>query len=127
MRALPPISMREALEDPELFGRALAGPTWEPWRVLLIAMAGEALSDAERVIFTKLTGRAREPRQFVEEFWAVAGRRAGKSRAMAVLIVFLAIFRSYRHVLAMGERAIVLCLGQTQEQARVVWDYVVAI
>src|SRR5271165_5805287 len=127
MSVLPPISMRECLEDEQLFGGVLAGPTWQPWRVLLIALAGEALTDAERIVFTRLTGRAREPLQFIEEFWAIAGRRAGKSRAMAVLICFLAIFRSYQHVLAMGERAVVLCLGQTIEQARVVWDYVVAI
>lgn len=92
MRGLPPTSMRSTLEDPELLGRVLAGPTWKPWRILLIAMAGEGLTDAERVIFTRLTGRAREPLQFVEEFWGIAGRRAGKSRAMACLIVFLAIF-----------------------------------
>ncbi len=50
MMQLPPTSMRSTLEDPELFGAVMAGPSWTPWKVLLIAMMGEALTDAERVI-----------------------------------------------------------------------------
>ena len=35
---------------------------------------GEALTDEERKIFTKLTGREREPLQRVEEMASVVGR-----------------------------------------------------
>jgi hypothetical protein len=36
------------------------------FKILLIAMMGEPLDDAERVIFKELTGRDREPLQRVE-------------------------------------------------------------
>ena len=40
-------------------------------------------------IFARLTGRDREPLIRVDEFWAVIGRRGGKSRAIAVLAVYV--------------------------------------
>ena len=57
----PRISLRDALSDPHLLAHVLCDPSWLPWRVLLIAAMGEALTDDERPIFTQLTGRAREP------------------------------------------------------------------
>jgi hypothetical protein len=56
----PIVSMRAALGDPDLFGKVLAGESWALWRVLLIAICGEALTDEERVAFEGLTGRPRE-------------------------------------------------------------------
>ena len=46
------VSLRKALSDPKLLGNALAGDSWLAWRVLLIAAAGESLTDAEREVFT---------------------------------------------------------------------------
>jgi hypothetical protein len=70
---IPTVSIRDALTDPALLGSILAGESWQAWRVLLIAGMGEALTDKERGIFTKLTGRESEPLQRVEELCAVAG------------------------------------------------------
>ena len=112
---------------PEPFGRVLSGASWFAWRSLLIAMNGEPLTDEERAAFTKLTGRKREPLERVEEFWAVSGRRGGKSFAMAVLIVYLAVFVSYRRVLTVGESPVVLCLAVDRDQASVVFNYVAGI
>ena len=55
------ISMRESLDDPQLFANIMQGPSWYGWRVLLIAAAGEELDDIERQEFKRLTGREREP------------------------------------------------------------------
>ena len=55
------ISMREALADPRYFGLLLSDDSWAAWRILLIAIVGEELSDDERVMFKALTGRDREP------------------------------------------------------------------
>jgi ABC-type antimicrobial peptide transport system ATPase subunit len=44
----------------------------------------------EREIFTKLTGRFREPLQRVDQFAAVIGRRGGKSRGIATLATYIA-------------------------------------
>ena len=92
------VTMREALEDDDYFGALLDGDTWRAWRVLLIAIVGEPLTEGERVIFKDLTGRKSEPLEPVEEFWAIIGRRGGKTRAMAVLAGYLAACLDHRHV-----------------------------
>jgi hypothetical protein len=122
------ITMRAALTDKALLGAVLEGASWEAWRVLLIAAWGEAfITDEERVIYTRLTGRSREPLQRCEELVAIVGRRGGKSRAIAAMIVFIACFVDHSSVPAVGEHGTVLCLAPTARQAGVVLDYVVGI
>ncbi len=120
------VSIREALSDPALLGGVLAGPSWQAWRVLLIAAMGEPLTEDERALFTALTGRAREPNRRVEELVAIVGRRGGKSRAMAVLACFLAALCDCRDVLAPGERGVVLCIAPDQRQAKITLEYCTA-
>ena len=127
MSPRPSISMRKALNDPNLLGDVLKGETWAAWRVLSIALMGEALTDAERSVFQRLTGREREPGERVEEFWAVVGRRGGKSRAIAVLACYIALLVRYDGIAAPGERLLVLCLAQNAKQAKVTFDYIKAI
>src|SRR5580693_9063350 len=112
-----PLAMRQALSDNRLLGSILHGDSWHAWRVLLTAIMGEALTEDERAIFSALTGREHEPREPCEEFWAVIGRRGGKSRAMAVLAAFLAAFRDYKDVTAIGEKPTVLVMAQNVRQA----------
>jgi hypothetical protein len=69
------ITMRQALTDPELLGNVLAGDSWRAWRILLIAAMGEALTDEERPIFTRLTARAKEPGVRCLTLLVVAGSR----------------------------------------------------
>lgn len=111
------ISMREALADPAYFGALLGGDTWANWRVLLLAIVGEELTESEREAFRALTGRDNEPREPVSEFWAVIGRRGGKSRASGVLAAFLAGCCDWRGILAPGERGILPVLAINQMQA----------
>ena len=129
MNAAAPLTMtmRAVLTDVNLLGKLMAGASWTSWRVLLIAAMGEGLTPAERVVFKRLTGRDREPVERCEELLAIVGRRGGKSFAMAVLIVYLAAFVSYGHVLTVGERPVVLCLSPTAQQSRVVYGYCCAI
>jgi hypothetical protein len=115
--------MRQALDDPALLGSSLAGPSWRPWRVLLIAAMGERLTHCERTLFGQLTARPREPGKRVEELWAVVGRRGGKSRAMAVLAAYLGGLCDHTDTLAAAERGIVLCIAPDQKQAGIVLDY----
>ena len=120
-------TMRRALSDKNLLGGVLDGDSWLAWRVLLIASKGEELTDEERAIFQRLTGREREPLEPVEEFEAVAGRRAGKSRAASVLSIYEAVFVDHSRVVVEGERPVVLCLSPTTKQAGVVFGYVAGI
>ena len=121
------VTMRQALTDPELLAGVLPGESRRAWRILLIAINGEALDDEERAVFTALTGRAKEPGQRVEEFWGVIGRRGGKSSAIAALIVFVAVFVDHTRRIIPGEKPVVLCLAPTSRQARVVLDYISGI
>ena len=102
MSPASPMTMRRALSDPALLGNVLPGDSWRAWRIILIATMGEALDDEERAIFQSLTGRPTEPGERVDELWAVVGRRGGKSRAIAVLIVFVAVFVDHSAVLVVG-------------------------
>jgi hypothetical protein len=120
----PTVSLRKALADPQLLGGALPGDSWAAWRTILIAAMGEALTDEERVTFTKLTGRAREPLECVEEAAFVVGRRGGKSKANATLAVYIAGL--CKHKLVRGERGVLLCIAPDQRQATIILDYATA-
>jgi hypothetical protein len=117
----PTISLRRALSDPNLLGGVLAGESWSAWRTLLIALMGEELTDEERAVFRKLTGREREPLRRVEEFVGVIGRRGGKSRACSVLCCYVSAL--CEHELVPGERGVVLCIAPDQRQAAIVLEY----
>jgi hypothetical protein len=45
----PKVTLRKALEDHGLLGAALEGPSWEAWRVMLLAAMGEPLTKDERI------------------------------------------------------------------------------
>jgi hypothetical protein len=121
------ISMREALASPAYFAGLIGGPSWAAWRVLLIAIVGEELTEDERVIFEGLTGRVSEPLEAVEEFWAVIGRRGGKTRAMAILAAYLAACCDHRDILAPGERGVVPLLAASVQQAASAFAFVEGI
>jgi hypothetical protein len=123
---IPQTPIRDALADPLLLGHVIAEDSWAVWRTLLIAAMGEALTDDERQIFTKFTGREREPLQRVNELAVVAGRRGGKTRAMAVLATYIATLCSHADALARGETGVLLCIAQDQRIATKILDFVQA-
>jgi hypothetical protein len=58
----PRVTLRQAIEDPELLGSALAGPTWHAWRVILLAAMGEALTKDElKTFWARLHPRRKRP------------------------------------------------------------------
>lgn len=113
----PLVTMREALSDPGLLGGAMPGDSWRPWRVLLIASMGEALSDEERLLFAEMTERAHEPLERVEEFWAIVGRRGGKTRAAGTFAAYVGALCDHSEYLAPGERAVLPILAASLSQA----------
>jgi len=116
---LRPAGNEKALREPKLFGRILQGDSWYGWRVLLIASAGEQLTDDERLEFKRLTGREREPGRIVHELIAIFGRRAGKSLALAVFDCWLAAL--------CDRRGVVLVISRDQRVAKVILNYVEGI
>ena len=119
------VPLRQALNDPRLLGNCLVGPTWRVWRILLIAAAGEELTEEERVEFKRLTKRDCEPRQLVRLFAAIIGRRGGKSFAMAVFLCWVATL--CYHSLAPGEVGVALCVSRDQRVAKIILGYVAGI
>src|SRR5262245_36195160 len=119
----PKITLRKALEDPELLGSSMSGPSWAPWRTLLIATMGEPLKPDELEVFTRFTGRTTPPDRRVDELWCCVGRRGGKSKAMATLAVYLAGLVDHSDTLVRGERGLVLMIAPDIRQAKVLLDY----
>jgi hypothetical protein len=119
----PRVTLRKALEDPELLGGVLGGDSWHAWRALLLAAMGEELEPDEITIFKKFTGRDKPPPKRIDEFWCAIGRRGGKSRAMSALAVYLAGLCDYKDKLVRGERGVVLLLAPDMRQAKVSLDY----
>jgi hypothetical protein len=118
------ITMRAALSDPALLGKALAGPSWATWRVFLIAVMGEKLTAREREVFRTFTGREQEPGQRIEEALFLIGRRGGKDRAASVLATYIAAFVDWSRVLVPGEKGLALCIGPDQKQAQITRQYI---
>ena len=122
----PTTTLRDALSDPRLLGHVLSGPSWLPWRALLIASMGEPLTDEERAVFTKLTGREREPLQRCNEVTIVAGRRGGKTSAIAAHADYIATCCDHTDALARGETGIVLCIAQSTDVAKKLIEFALA-
>jgi hypothetical protein len=84
---------------------------------------GEPLKPDELDLYRKLTERESPPSERVTEFYGVVGRRAGKSRAIATLLCYLACLVNYKPRLASGETGVALCIAPSQDQAKIVLDY----
>jgi len=120
---IPPLSLSEALASDALFGPWFKHPSWNAWKALLAALLGEPLSDEQAAFFRAYTGRQALPAVPFDEAGWVIGRRGGKSRALATLALYLALFRDYTPFLVPGELATVAVLSATTKQARAILRY----
>ncbi|MEL7688929.1 hypothetical protein AAG596_15720 [Citromicrobium bathyomarinum] len=119
-----PVTIRDLMTDPALFGDQFGGESYAAWRVLLGGFYGLSLSDDELETFKALTGRSEAPQGAFSELWEAIGRRGGKTQAAALLSVYHAPFMDYRSRLAPGEVATVLLLAADKSQARSAMRYV---
>jgi hypothetical protein len=114
----------DAVHDRELFGRWFRHvETWRSWVAFLAVLVALPVTDEQRELYQRCTGRTDLPADPVTEAWLVCGRRAGKSFVLALVAVFLACFRSYAHRLGPGERATVLVIATDRRQARVIFRF----
>lgn len=120
-------SMREALDEPEIFGNIIAGETWAAWRALLIAARGEPLTPEELEVFQELSQRKDPPTQPCKELWAIVGRRGGKTQAISVLASYIAVCRDYESRLAPGQRAELPIVAAIKKQALQALNYITGI
>lgn len=114
--------LREALEQPGVFGHAFAGPSWGPWRTIAAGMDGLLLDEGESALWRDVTGRPEPPETPATELWVVAGRRSGKTRFAAAVATHAAISVDPA-VLAPGEMGVALLCAVDQRQAQVALGY----
>jgi hypothetical protein len=118
------ISILDAIDSPEIWGGWFRNPrTWAPWRIFLSALFGLPLSAAHLAFFRQCTGRDQPSRTGYNEAWLVVGRRGGKSFALALIAVFLSVFRDWRPYLSPGETATIKIIAVDRKQARVIHKY----
>jgi hypothetical protein len=123
----PLVSLRHALENPLLFGNEVAGESWAAMKAIILAALGEELTEEERAYFQKLTKLDAESLRRVKRLVICAGRRSGKSKIAAILALYLALLCDHSENLSTGEKGVVLCIAQNQEQAKIVFGYVTGI
>lgn len=119
-----PVTIRDLMTDPALFGGQFGGDSFAAWRALLAGFYGLPLDDAELETFKALTGRSEAPSGPYSELWEAIGRRGGKTQAAALLSTYHAPFMDYRATLSPGEIATVLLLAADKAQARSAMRYV---
>ncbi len=121
-------SIVDVMADPDLFAQhfkthRMAGDTWVRWRVFLRAAFGLPPEPGDLEIYTACTGRTDWPAEPTTEAALIVGRRGGKSRVLALIAVFLAVFRGYDEFLAPGEIGVVAVIAADRRQARAIFRF----
>jgi hypothetical protein len=112
----------EPFEAPEFMGPHFAGDSWNTWKTALKGASGGDLTDIERELFTRITGRQTVPKN-LRELWLIIGRRGGKDVVAAALALILACCRNWRAVLRPGETAVGMVICPDRRQGRVALNY----
>jgi hypothetical protein len=124
-RARPLVSILDCVSDPNLFQSFFRNPqSWEVWFVILSAIFALPIETPRQLsLYHQVTGRLRPPTEVAKQVTLVLGRRGGKSRILALIAVYLAVFVDHSAYLSPGERGIVQVLAADRRQARVLLRY----
>lgn len=119
------VTIDKAARDKNLLGAALGDlSTWGAWLAILKAAFALPPSKDDLAVFKDVAGGRQWPQQPVSELWVVGGRRAGKSRAAALLATYLALLVDHRARLTAGEVGHLLVISPTKSQAALIKNYV---
>jgi hypothetical protein len=118
----------DCIDDVNLLGAAIKDSTsFAPWKTLLASAFGLSLDADQLKLYRECTGRTAPPSAQFKSVFVCAGRRAGKSVCMALVAVYLAIFRDWRPKLTAGERAVILLVAGDRQQSKILYRYIVGI
>ena len=121
------MNVLETMTEPGLFGpwfkRGLFSDSWATWRVFLAVLFGLPLTESQRAIAEKHTGRKDLSAGSFGEAYAIVGRRGGKSLVSALIATYAAAFRTYP-TLQPGETALVMLLASDRAQAKILLRYI---
>lgn len=122
------ITILDAMADDGLFRRWFKNPeSWSAWVVFLSALFGLPIDPAGLELFAQCTGRTVQPPAAFSEAWLICGRRGGKSITLALIAVFLSVFRDWSDKLVPGERGTVMIIAADRRQARVIFRYLTSM
>jgi len=97
--------------------------TWLPWFSFLRVLFGSKLTAADVELFQACTGRTDAPTGGFTTAWLCCGRRSGKSRMLAMISAYLAVFRDWSPYLSPGEVPTIMVVAADRKQARVIFRY----
>jgi terminase large subunit-like protein len=122
----------DAMTDKELFRKTFRKPllgrdSWASWKVFLSALFALPMSAEQKQIYFRHTKRTDFPAKPFRECFVIAGRRSGKSVIAALVAVFTACFVDHSESLAPGERGIVMVLSSDRRQAKIIFNYILAL
>lgn len=119
------MTLLEAVNDPNLFAPHFADrETWQPWWVFCKALYGINLDCEELVLFEQCTGRKLSPTERAREAWLAIGRRGGKSRILALIAAYEALFGDWPKYLSAGEKGYIVIIAADRKQCRTILQYV---
>src|SRR6516165_8449032 len=114
---LADFTILQAMSEPRLWGGWFRNPeTWKAWWAFLAVLFGLRLSEADLALYRQCTGRSVPPEGGFHEAWLVIGRRGGKSRILALIACYLAIFRDWSPYLSPGEVATIKIIATDRRQ-----------
>jgi hypothetical protein len=123
-RIPPDLDILEAMAHPDLWGPWFRDPTsWRSWRIFLSTLFALPINRLDRALYQQCTGRDALPSEPIFEAWLVCGRRSGKSRMLALIASYLAVFVDYSRYLAPGEIGTIKIIANDRKQARVIHRY----
>ena len=109
------------------FGQWFKKPgTWQSWFAFLATLFGLPMTAEQLAIYRQCTGRTAPSTEPHREAWLICGRRSGKSFIMALVAMYLAVFRDWRPFLAPGERATIMVIARDRDQAGEILNYLKA-
>ncbi len=103
-------------------GYTFAGRSWATWRAVLKAAHALPVTDGEREVLERLTGRETLLDRPCREVWLLLGRRSGKSIIGGLLAVYATTCKTY--TLAPGEVGVFMCIAADRKQSRVIKRYI---
>jgi hypothetical protein len=119
-----PADIVEAMTSEDWWQSWFRRGDWRPWQAFLRCLFGLPLLEADRELIEACTGTSELPAGRHHEADAIVGRRGGKTRILALIAAWLAIFDSrWSDFLDPGEQAFVLLVAKDQSQASVAFGY----
>jgi hypothetical protein len=119
-----PTAIVDVCRDPAFFGDWFRDEaSWANWFVFLKALFGLPMTDSELAAFKQFTGRTTPRPEGYFDASVVVGRRGGKSLCLAAISAWLATFADWSPYLVKGERASIVILAASKDQAGTIFGY----